>query len=114
MEDYSTRQNKIAKLIQKEMAEVVTRINQVQFKGKLVTVTEARVTKDLSIARIYFSIYPSEFGAEILELLKHDSKAIRGELGRRLGKSLRIIPNLEFYKDDSLDYLEHIDKLLHT
>jgi ribosome-binding factor A len=114
MEQYSTRQNKISKLIQKEMAAIVTRINQLQYPGKLITVSEVRVTKDMGISRVYFSIYPSEFQKSILSELKNNMKSMRGELGRKLGKSLRIIPELEFYVDDTLDRLEQIDKLLHS
>jgi len=113
MEQYSTRQNKISKLVQREMADILLKLNKAKFPGKLISVSVVRVTKDLGIARIYLSIFPSEFAEEILTELKEMTKQIRGDLGRRLGKSLRVIPNLEFYIDDSLDYIEHIDKLLH-
>lgn len=112
MEQFSTRQNKISRLILREMADIVLRINKLQFPGKLITVSEVRVTKDMSIARVYFSIFPSEFSKDIIASLKLNMKTIRGELGHKLGKSLRIIPELEFYIDDTIDYLEHIDKLL--
>ncbi len=114
MEQFSTRQNKISRLILREMADIILRINKLQFPGKLITVSEVRVTKDISIARIYFSIFPSEFSKEIIASLKLNIKQIRGELGHKLGKSLRIIPELEFYIDDTIDYLEHIDKLLQS
>ena len=113
MEAYNTRQNKISKLILREMAQTTLKINKLQFPGKLISVSEVRVTKDLSISRIYLSIFPSEYSKEILSHIQLNSKQIRGELGRKLGKSLRIIPELEFYIDDSLDRLERIDKLLH-
>ncbi len=113
MEQYSTRQNKISKLIHREMAEIFLRINKTKYAGKLISVTIVRVTKDLGIARIYLSIYPSEFASEILSETELNSKQIRGELGRKLGKTLRIIPELEFYIDDSLDYIDNIDKLIH-
>lgn len=113
MEEYSTRQNKISRLVHREMADILLKINKSKFTGKLISVTVVRVTKDLSIARIYLSIFPSEFSEEIISDIKLNSKHIRGELGRKVGKSLRIIPNLEFYIDDSLDYIENIDKLLH-
>lgn len=112
MEQYSTRQNKIARLIQREMADIFLKLNKSKYQGKLITVSIVRVTKDMGIARIYLSIFPSEFGEEILADINQNNKSIRGELGRRVGKNLRIIPELEFYIDDSLDYIEHIDELL--
>jgi ribosome-binding factor A len=112
MEQFSTRQNKISRLIQREMAEILLKINKSKFTGKLITVSVVRVTKDMGIARIYLSIFPSEFAEEILSDIKLHGKQIRGELGRKLGKSLRVIPGLEFYIDDSLDYIDNIDKLL--
>ena len=112
MEQYSTRQNKISRLVQREMADILLKLNKAKFPGKLISVSVVRVTKDLGIARIYLSIFPSEFGEEILAEIESLNKRIRGDLGRKVGKSLRVIPNLEFYIDDSLDYIEKIDKLL--
>jgi len=112
MEQFSTRQNKISKLVHREMADILLKVNKTQFVGKLISVTIVRVTKDLGIARIYLSIFPSEFAKDILEEIRLISKQIRGELGRKVGKSLRVIPDLEFYIDDSLDYIENIDSLL--
>jgi len=112
MEQFSTRQNKISRLIQREMADIFLKLNKTKYQGKLITVSLVRVTKDMGIARIYLSIYPSQFANEILSEIQQSSKSIRGDLGKRVGKSLRIIPELEFYIDDSLDYIEHIDELL--
>ncbi len=112
MEEYSTRQNKIARLIQREMADLLLRFNKERFHGKLISVTVVRVTKDMGIARVYLSIFPSEFALEILKEIRIASKQFRGDLGKKLGKSLRVIPDLEFFIDDSLDYIENIDKLL--
>jgi len=112
MEQYSTRQNKISKLVHREMADILLKLNKSNFTGKLISVSVVRVTKDLGIARVYLSIFPSEFGEEILLEIRKLTKHIRGDLGRRVGKSLRVIPNLEFYIDDSLDYIDNIDKLL--
>jgi len=114
MEQYSTRQNKISRLIQREMADILLKLNKARFSGKLISVSVVRVTKDLGIARIYLSIFPSEFSDEILAKIQESNKHIRGDLGRKVGKSLRIIPELEFYIDDSLDYIDNIDKLLHS
>lgn len=112
MEEHSTRQNKISRLIQREMADILLKLNKSKFTGKLISVTVVRVTKDLGIARIYLSIFPSEFANEILNEIELHKKQLRGELGRKLGKSLRVIPDLEFYLDDSLDYIDNIDKLI--
>ena len=114
MEEYSTRQNKISKLIHREMANIILKINKAKYQGKLISVTVVRVTKDLGIAKIYLSIFPSEFSTEILKELELINKQIRGELGHALGKNLRVIPELQFYIDDSLDYIDHINKLIKT
>ena len=113
MEQFTTRQNKLSRFIQREMAGIFLQLNKSKYQGKLISVTIVRVTKDLGIARIYLSIYPSEFSQEILQDIKLNNKSIRGELGRRIGKNVRIIPELEFFIDDSLDYIEHLDDLLH-
>lgn len=112
MEQYSTRQNKISRLVHREMADILLKLNKTKFTGKIISVSVVRVTKDLGIARIYLSIFPSEFGEEIISELKLMTKQIRGDLGRKVGKSLRVIPNLQFYIDDSLDYIDKINKLL--
>lgn len=113
MEQFSTRQNKISRLVQREIADILLKLNKSKFPGKLISVTIVRVTKDLGIARIYLSIFPSEFAKEIISDIQLNNKQIRGELGRKVGKTLRVIPELEFYIDDSLDYIDNIDKLLH-
>ncbi|MDD4226292.1 MAG: 30S ribosome-binding factor RbfA [Mariniphaga sp.] len=113
MEQFSTRQNKLSKFVQREMADIFLQLNKSKYHGKLISVTIVRVTKDLGIARIYLSIYPSEFSTEILDDIRLNQKSIRWELGRRIGKNVRIIPELEFFIDDSLDYIDHIDHLLH-
>jgi ribosome-binding factor A len=110
----SIRQNKISRLLQKEMAEIFQRETPEHFRGKLISVTVVRVTSDLSIARVYLSIFPSEGAPEVLNLIKQLTSQLRGLLGRKVGKQLRIVPALEFYIDDSLDYIENINKVLHT
>lgn len=112
MEQYTTRQNKIAKLLQRELADILLKITRTHYTGKLISVSVVRITKDLGIARIYLSIFPSDNAEEILKFLKVNTKQLRGELGRKVGKSLRVTPNLEFYIDDSLDYIENINNLL--
>lgn len=80
--------------------------------GVMVSVTRARVSPDLSICTAYLSIFPSEKSEEILTNIKANEKSIRYELGTRVRNQLRVIPELRFFLDDSLDYLEHIDELL--
>lgn len=109
----TTRQQKINRLIQKELSEIFL-LQTKAMPGILVSVSGVRISPDLSVAKAYLSIFPSEKGKELLANIKTNVKAIRYDLGQRLGKQLRIIPELVFYIDDSLDYLENIDKLLNT
>lgn len=108
----STRQQKINRLLQKELAEIFRRESRSLFMGKMISVTVVRVTPDLSLARAYVSIFPNDHKSEVLKEIRIANPKIRGMLGNRVGKQLRIVPELEFYIDDSLDYIEHIDNLL--
>lgn len=112
MEKFTTRQNKVSRLIQKELAEIFIRELKSDFNGLLISVTVVRVTSDLSLARCYLSIYPAEKSADTLKHIKVMTKPIRGIIGNKVAKQLRIIPELEFFIDDSLDYMDNIDKLL--
>lgn len=107
----STRQNKIARLIQKELGDIFLKMTK-ETRGVLVSVSIVRVSPDLGIAKAYLSVFPSEKSNEIVETLNQNSKSIRFELGNRVRHQLRIIPELRFYIDDSLDYIENIDNLL--
>lgn len=80
--------------------------------GVLVSVSAVRISPDMSIARVYLSIFPSEKGEELIKNINANMKSIRYELGTRVRFQLRIIPELKFFLDDSLDYLERIDELL--
>ena len=113
MEEYTTRQNKIGRLIQKELSELLRRDTPIFAKGRILSVTKVRITKDMSLARCYLSIFPSAGSAEVLSEIKHHKGKLRGELGNLIRFQLRIVPELEFFIDDSLDYIENIDKLLH-
>lgn len=112
MEGESTRQLKIASQIKRDMAEIIRGKGMAAFDGALVSVSGVKVTPDLSIAKIYVSIFPSDKSARVMEIINESSRALRGELGRRVGKQFRIVPELAFYLDDSLDYVEHIEELL--
>lgn len=106
-----TRQNRIARLLQKELA-LIFQSQTRMTHGVMVSVTRARVSPDLSFCTAYLSIFPSEKSEEILSNIKANEKSIRYELGTKVRNQLRIIPELRFFLDDSLDYLEHIDELL--
>lgn len=80
--------------------------------GVMISVTRAKISPDLSICTAYLSVFPSEKGEEILTNINANSKQIRYELGTRVRNQMRIIPELRFFIDDSLDYIEHIDELL--
>ena len=107
----STRQSKIARLIQKELSDIFLKMTK-ETRGVMVSVSIVRVSPDLGIAKAYLSVFPSAKGQEIVETLNNNSKGIRFELGNRVRHQLRIIPELRFYIDDSLDYIDNIDKLL--
>ena len=107
----TTRQNKIARLIQKELSEMFQAQTRAMH-GVLVSVSVVRISPDMSIARVYLSIFPSEKGEELIKNINANMKSIRYELGTRVRFQLRIIPELKFFLDDSLDYLERIDELL--
>jgi len=110
----STRQNKICRLIQQDMGEIFLREMKSVLGPSLITVTGVRITPDLSIARIHVSIMVIGEGTpeSILALIRENTSDLRYRLGLREGKQLRIIPHLEFYLDDSLDYIENIERLL--
>lgn len=106
-----TRQNRIARLLQKELAQIFQSQTRMMH-GVMVSVTRAKVSPDLSICTAYLSIFPSERGEEILKNINRNDKTIRYELGTRIRNQVRIIPELRFFIDDSLDYIERIDELL--
>ena len=107
----TTRQQKIARLLQKELSEIF-RVQTAKMGGVLVSVSAVRVSPDLSIARAYLSIFPSERANEIIESINHSARSVRYELAQRVRYQLRKTPELTFFIDDSLVYIEHIDSLL--
>ena len=108
----STRQKKIARLLQKELSEIFQRESRVFFGNAFITVTMLRISPDLSVAKVYVSLFAVKDPKELLTKIKEASKDIRKHLGIRIKNQLRIIPQLEFFIDDSLDYAEKIDQLL--
>lgn len=107
----STRQAKISRLLQKELSEIF-RQQTAKTHGVIVTVSTVRVSPDLSIARAYLSVFPSEKAPEMIESINASAKTIRYELAQKVRFQLRKVPELQFYLDDSLDYIENIDALL--
>ena len=105
----TTRQNKIARLIQKELSDIFQKQTRAMH-GTLVSVSVCRISPDMSVCRAYLSVFPSERAQEIVD--NANKSAIRYELGQRTRHQLRIIPELKFFVDDSLDYAENIDRLL--
>ena len=107
----TTRQNKIARLIQKELGDIFL-LQTKAMHGVLVSVSIVRISPDMSICRAYLSVFPSERSQEIVDNVNNNMRELRYELGTRVRHQLRIIPELKFFIDDSLDYIEHIDELL--
>lgn len=106
-----TRQNRIARLLQKELSLIFQSQTRLMH-GVMVSVTRTRVSPDLSICTAYLSVFPSDKGEELLKNIEANTRTIRYELGTRVHNQLRIIPELRFFIDDSLDYIERIDELL--
>ncbi len=107
----TTRQQKIARLIQKVLSEILRRETS-KTHGVIISVTAVRVSPDLSVAKAYLSIFPPAQAQTILENLTRNARTIRYELAQQVRFQLRKCPELAFYLDDSLDYVEHIDSLL--
>lgn len=108
----TTRQLKVASQLQRDMAEIIRLKGMAYFDGALVSVSGVKISPDLSVAKVYVSVFPSAKADAAMQKLEADSKALRGELGTRVAKQLRIVPEISFYVDNSLDYVEHIEELL--
>ena len=108
----NTRQEKVSKQIQKDMADIIHLHAQSVAMGKIITVTEVRITPDLGLARILISIFPSENGNELVKLLNDKKSFYRNELAKKLRNQLKKMPEIEFFLDDSLNYIDKIDTLL--
>jgi ribosome-binding factor A len=108
----STRQQKISRLLQKDLSDVFQREGKIWFGSAMITVTKVNVTKDLSIAKVYLSLFIIGNKEELLKTIRKHGTEIRYKLGKRIGQQVRVIPELQFFMDDSLDYIEHIEELL--
>ncbi|MBF1435853.1 MAG: 30S ribosome-binding factor RbfA [Prevotella micans] len=106
-----TRLNRVSRLLQKELASIFQSQTRAMH-GVLVSVTRVKISPDLSICTSYLSIFPSDKSEELLNNIRANEKTIRYDLGQRVRNQLRIVPELRFFIDDSLDYMERIDSLL--
>lgn len=108
----SNRQRKVAQIIQEDFAELFRKQAAESKQSFLVTVSDVKVTADLSIAKIYLSIFPQEFRANIMKEIEEHKPNYRNFIGQKMGKQVRIIPELNFYLDTTLDDVERIEKEL--
>jgi len=108
----STRQKKVSRLIQKELADIFLKRGNEFAHGKLVSITRVRLSPDLSFAKVYISIFPATNQKDILKAIEDHTSKIRFELGQKVRTQLRIVPDIAFHIDDSLDYIDKIDQLL--
>lgn len=108
------RQQKIAKQLQRDVADVLFQLNLNTYNGSLVTVMGSEVSPDLSIAKIYLSIFPPVKTTEIMEIIKSKAKFIRNEIGKKVRHQLRIVPEFIFYVDSSLDYVDKLEEIFKT
>jgi ribosome-binding factor A len=108
----STRQLKVARLVQKEIADIFMREGKNYFGNALITVTAVRISPDLSFAKIYLSLYGTKDRNALFESIKEHQSEIRRNLGQRIKKQVRIIPEINFYIDDTMDYAARINELL--
>ena len=109
----STRQQKIERLIQKDLSDILLRYAR-SLSGTLISVSEVRVSPDLAIAHVYLSIFPQDRMDSTLSKVNEDKGKIRGEMGRLERHQLRIIPELHFHLDDTINRMERIDTLLQS
>ena len=107
----TTRQHKIARLIQKDLSDILLRFAR-SLSGVLISVSEVRISPDLAIAHVYLSIFPQNREQEVMEHVENEKGKIRGEIGNLERHQLRIIPELHFHLDETIDRMERIDELL--
>lgn len=110
----STRQLKISKMIQQDISDIFQKEGNALVRGVMVTVSKVRITPDLGYAKVYLSVFPFDRSDEVVERIKSQLWQVRLWLGKRAGKQLRIVPELVFFVDDSMEYAAHIDSLLNA
>ncbi|MGB4204803.1 MAG: 30S ribosome-binding factor RbfA [Bacteroidales bacterium] len=106
------RQSKIARMLQRELGDIFLKEMRHLLEGAMVTVTIVRISRDFSVAKVYLSIFGINDKKTLLNKISAQNKEIRHALGSKIKNQVRVIPELHFYLDDSLDYIDHIDKLL--
>jgi len=107
------RLEKVNKLLLKELGDIFQKELKPKVPSLMITVTRVNVTSDLSYARVYLSVFGVDDKKKVVEEVAENGKAIRGILGSRIRHQMRVVPELRFIEDDSLDYIENIDNLLH-
>ena len=107
------RLEKVNRLIQKELGDIFQKELKPAVSSLMITVTHVKVTSDLGYANVYLSIFGVDDKKKVVEEVNANARAIRGLLGNRIRHQMRVIPELRFFEDDSLDYIENIDNLLH-
>jgi ribosome-binding factor A len=108
----SQRQLKISRMLQREISEIFQRETRGKFGGAMITVTKVNITSDMSVARVYLSLFATNDKTTLLDAIQHHTSEIRYHLGKRIRNQVRAIPEIEFYLDDSLDYIDKIEGLL--
>ncbi len=106
------RMKKLSKQIQKDLSDILMPINKDNFKGKMISVSEVRLTPDLSIAKVFLSVFPSEKADDVVNFISEMTNKIRYELGNKIRHQVRKIPELRFALDTTFDEMDKIDKLL--
>lgn len=110
----TTRQKKVSRLLQKELADIFIKKGNELSHGSLVSITKVRISPDLSYARVFISIFPAGNQEDVLKAVQEQNSRIRFDLGQKIRTQLRIVPEITYHIDDSLDYIDNIDRLLKT
>ncbi len=108
----SKRQQQFARLILRDLSEIFQKEMRDSFQGAFVTLTGAKISPDLSVASIYVSVLPAGKLPEVMELLEEYKRQIRGILGKKIGRQVRIVPELRFFADDTQEQASRIEELL--
>jgi len=108
----ATRIEKVSRMLQRELGDIFQKAQQETYRGIMITVTKVRISPDLSVARVYLSIFPAKNLKEVLDSIEQNKKHFRYQLAQKIKNQVKIIPELVFLIDDSLDYIENIENLL--
>lgn len=108
----STRQQKVARLLQKELAAILQTEGRNLYGSAMTTITQVEVSKDLSFAKVYVSVFATEDKSRVIKKMEENKKELRFKMGQQIRNQLRVVPELIFIQDDTLDYIENIDNLL--